>query len=73
MTTLYTVPARGLEPGMVITVAGRTSHPPITVTAVEPTITGTVRVSGFNASNPEPRLMFRSLAGNLRMIVEVTR
>lgn len=71
MTFQITITADLLVPGDVIRKAGVTSHSPITVTEVRPiTLVNKVRVYGFNAANPEPRLMFRGISANLPVKVD---
>lgn len=70
---MTTKTAAQIEPGDVIVRAGRTPHRPITVTAVRATelVAGSyIVVYGFNAYNPEPRLIFRSLTPSLPIEVQ---
>lgn len=65
------IKARNLQPGNTLVKAGRTPHKPITVTDVDLHM-GVVRVYGFTEHNPEPRVMFRALAPNLALQVEIS-
>lgn len=71
----FTVTARNLQAGMVIIRSGRTPriHDAITVTAAAPVgsfgRTAVIRVDGFTLSDQTPRVMFRSLAHDLPMLV----
>lgn len=65
------IQAGDLKPGHIITRAGFTSHPPITVTKVTPCpLPGFVVIHGFNSRDATPRLMFRSLSEGLAITLQ---